>query len=127
MSETCEEKSKDVSGGGDGGDGLARVPDTPHLSSSTHGPRPNLQVSAVNYYTSAASKPKPPASAFRRPIISDRYRSIPVPDWVPLFQYQSVPASALIFIPLPALPNFAYNHRGESVKTWDFAAEYILE
>ncbi len=116
MSETCEEKSKDVSGGGNGGDGLARVPDTPHLSSSTHGPRPNLQVGTVNYYTASASKPMPPASAFPHP---------PSQSGTGAFRYRTgsfysitklVPASAFIFIPVPALPNFAYNHRGESVK-----------
>jgi hypothetical protein len=101
MSETCEEKGKDVSGGGEGGDGLARVPDTPHLSSSTQGPRPNLQVGAVNYYTSAASKSKPSASAFRRPSSQSgtgafRYRTGSFYSSTKL-----VPASALIFFPVP--------------------------
>ncbi len=73
MSETCEEKGKDVSGGGDGGDGLARVPDTPRLSSSTHGPRPNLRVGTVNTtYSASVSKPIGGIPAF---IISVRYRN----------------------------------------------------
>jgi hypothetical protein len=106
--ETCEEKSNNVSGSGDGGDGLARVPDTPHLSSSTHGPRPNLQVGTVNYYTASASKPMPPASAFPHP---------PSQSGTGAFRYRTesfysstklVPASALIFFPVPDGPDASF-------------------